>query len=89
VVAVDLDIVGECAAITGRRSEVAQELLGCGVEQSIPVLRKPLSARRVLRKPFQRMCGQGRGGVEAATDDQAEIAENFQIRGGLAVDSHL
>lgn len=43
---------------------------------------------RVLQ-PFQRVGGQGGGGVEATADDQPEVAEDLQLRCGLTVDAHL
>ena len=44
---------------------------------------------RVLREPFQRVRGERGGGVEAAADDQAEVAQDLQVGGGLAVDAQL
>ena len=43
----------------------------------------------MLRQPLQRVRGQRGGGVEAAADDEPEVAQDLQVGRGLAVDAQL
>ena len=85
--AVDLEVLGEGASVTGRRGVEAQELLGGGVEQGVAFAAEQLALVGILRQPFQRVRGQRGGGVEAAADDQAEVAQDLHVGRGLAVDA--
>ena len=87
--ALDLDVLGERATVTRCGGVVAQELLGGGVQQRVAFAAEQLALVRILRQPLQRVRGQCGRGVEAAADDQPEVAEDLQIGCGLAVDAQL
>ena len=89
-----------CVPSSSTSSEKVRPSPGAGVKKrrnssvagSSRVSRSRLSSSRsigMLRKPFQRVRGQRGRGVEAATDDQPEVAQNLQVGSGLAVDPHL
>ncbi len=86
--AVDLQVLGDGAAVTRRRCEVPQELLGRRVEQCVAFAAQPLALIGVLREPLQRVRGQCRGGVEAAADQQHQHAHDLHVGRWLSVDAH-
>lgn len=81
-----LAVLRDRPPVPGRWGEVAQELLGCRVEQGVALAAEARPFVGVPGEPLQGVCGEGRGGVEAASDEQGERADEVRVGRGLTVD---